>query len=76
MNKRTMDRETANLEQVHILKTVGYRGYRAKKRYEKLEYSIEVTAFNKNGLRLIGSGSTLDKAYENLIIRIDMTLDG
>jgi len=75
MNKRTMDRESIIQEHVNILKTNTYRGFRAKKKYQKSKYSIEVTAFNTNGHRLIGAGNTLDEAYENLIVRIDIMLD-
>lgn len=75
MNKGIMDREPTSLDHVNLSKPQKYRGFRIKNQYRKTEYSIEVTGFNVNGHRLIGSGNTLNEAYENLIDRIDMTLD-
>lgn len=76
MNERTMDSKSALQERVNILKTREYRGFKLSKERQKPEYSIEVGARNKSGMMLIAIGETLDEAYENLIERIDMTLDG
>lgn len=76
MNERTMDRESTLHERVKILKTEGYRGFQIIKGNQNPEYSIEVSASNKKGVLLIAVGDTIDDAYENLIERIDITLDG
>lgn len=76
MNERTMDRKSVVQERVNVLKTKGYRGFRLAKRADKPEYSIEVGATDKTGIMLIAVGENLDEAYENLIERIDITLDG
>lgn len=75
MSERNMERVSALQERVNILKANGYRGFKLSKGKQKPEYSIEVSAVNKAGLVLIAVGDTLDKAYENLIERIDITLD-
>ena len=71
-----MEKEPKSLKDVNNSKPEKYRGFRIKKKYRKTEYSIEVTGFNTNGHRLIGSGNTLNEAYEKLIDRVDETLDG
>lgn len=53
-----------------------YRGFRIKKECLDTKYSKEVTGYNVNGHRLIGAGDTVDEAFDNLIARIDKTLDG
>ena len=76
MNERTIDRKSALQERVNNLRTRGYRGFRISKGKEKPEFSVEVSAINSAGVLLIAIGDTLDDAYENLIERIDITLDG
>lgn len=76
MNESNVERVSSLHERVNILKTKGYRGFRITKNAKKPEFSIEVCASNKTGMRLIAVGDTLDEAYENLIERIDITLDG
>lgn len=63
-------------ERVHILKRKGYRGFRLSNEKGKLKNTIEVGARSKTGLMLIAIGDTIEEAYENLIKRIDSTLDG
>lgn len=75
MDESILDRRSALQERVNILKTNGYRGFRVSKGSQKPEFSFEVSASNPKGLVLIAVGDTLDEAYENLIERIDMTLD-
>lgn len=75
MEERILDRRSALQERVNIMKTTGYRGFRLFKSSQKPEYSYEVSASNRNGLVIIAVGDTLDEAYENLIERIDFTLD-
>lgn len=75
MNERTVEKQSAIQERVNILKNKGYRGFRIMKGSQKPEYSVEVSATNKAGVLLIAIGDTLDEAYENLIERIDITLD-
>lgn len=75
MNERAMEKQSAIQERVNILKTKGYRGFRIARGNQKPEYSIEVCASNKTGIMLIAVGDTIDEAYENLIERIDITLD-
>lgn len=75
MDENILERRSALQERVNIMKTEGYRGFRLSKGSQKPEYSFEVSASNSKGLRLIAVGDTLDEAYENLIERIDMTLD-
>lgn len=76
MNERTRDRESSIQEWVNILKNKGYRGFQISGGTQKPEYSVEVSASNKAGIQLIAMGDTIDEAYENLIERIDITLDG
>lgn len=76
MNERAMDRESALQERVNILRTKGYRGFEISGSTQKPKHSVEVGASNKAGVELIAVGDTLDEAYENLIERIDITLDG
>ena len=61
---------------VSILKRKGYRGFQISNEKDKLKDTIEVGARSKTGLMLIAIGDTLEEAYENLIERIDSTLDG
>lgn len=75
MDENILERRSALQERVNILKTGGYRGFRLFKGSQKPEYSFEVSASNSKGLVLIAVGDTLDEAYENLIERIDVTLD-
>jgi hypothetical protein len=75
MEKSILERRSALQERINILKTKGYRGFRLFKGSQKPEYSFEVSASNSKGQVLIAVGDTLDEAYENLIERIDITLD-
>ncbi|NBC65229.1 MAG: hypothetical protein GVY07_06120 [Bacteroidetes bacterium] len=75
MEERILDRRSALQERVNIMKTAGYRGFQLFKSSQKPEYSYEVSASNRKGLVIIAVGDTLDEAYENLIERIDFTLD-
>lgn len=76
MNESILSPKSALQERVNILKSKGYRGFRIAEGKEKPEYSVEVCATNKTGVLLIAVGNTIDEAYENLIERIDITLDG
>lgn len=60
---------------VSLLKTKGYRGFRLQGKEVKTEFSFEVTACNCLNDRLIAIGKTSDEAYKNLIARIDEALD-
>jgi len=75
MKGSVLNRKSALQERVNILKKKGYRGYRLSRSSQKPEYSFEVSASNSYGSVLIAVGDTLDEAYENLIERIDITLD-
>lgn len=75
MEKSILGRRSALQERINILKTKGYRGFRLSKGSQKPEYSFEVSASNSKDQVLIAVGDTLDEAYENLIERIDITLD-
>ena len=76
MDMGTMNKEQTTPEHVNISTHDIYRGFRIKNQFRETDYSIDVTGFNVNGHRLIGSGGTLDEAYDNLIDKIDKTLDG
>lgn len=71
----TNNRIFALRKHVNILKAKGYRGFRLIRKELKGEFTIEVGALNNLGDRLIAIGNTLDEAYENLVRRIDQTLD-
>lgn len=75
MDDFTANRESAIQERVNLLKDQGYRGFQLKKGHQKAEEAFEVEATNKKGVRLTSDGDTLDEAYENLIEKIDYTLD-
>ncbi|MCC5942264.1 MAG: hypothetical protein JJU37_12050 [Balneolaceae bacterium] len=62
-------------ERVNTLREQGYRGYRVVSGREKVEGAIQVSASRKEGVTLTASGDTVDEAYENLIEKIDITLD-
>ncbi len=76
MNKLKRGSEALLRKHVNVLKTRGYRGFRLSNEIGKLEDTIEVGARSKTGLMLIAIGNTIEEAYENLIERIDDTLDG
>ena len=75
MNDYVMNRESVIQERVNILKDQGYRGFHLEKGHQKAEESYEVEAANAKGVRLTSDGDTLDEAYENMIEKIDYTLD-
>lgn len=75
MYNEDMNRESVIQERVNLLKDQGYRGFRLSKGHQKAEESFEVAAVNKKGLILTADGDTLDESYENLIEKIDYTLD-
>lgn len=76
MNKQRRGTDTVIRERITILKKKGYRGFRLTDKKKTLENSIELGARSKTGLKLIAIGDTLEEAYESLIARIDVTLDG
>ena len=76
MKEKTKKPKAVVQEHVTILKTKGYRGFRISNEKEIIENAIEVGAKSKNDIMFIGTGSSLEEAYENLIERIDITLDG
>ena len=76
MDMKTMDRKPTKQEPANTSTPETYRGFRIKKECMDTKYSKEITGYNVNGHRLIGAGETEDEAYNNLIDRIDMTLDG
>lgn len=76
MKRKIREHKTALKERVNVLKTKGYRGFRLSDEKGKLENAIEVGARSKTGIMLIAIGDSLEEAYENLIERIDLTLDG
>ena len=76
MNESMLDPKSALQERVNILKSSGYRGFKIFQGKEKPEFSVEVCASNETGTLLIAVGNTIDEAYENLVERIDITLDG
>lgn len=61
---------------INLLKTKGYRGFRLQEQVVETEFTFEVMACNYTDDRLIAIGKTLDDAYRNLITRIDETIDG
>lgn len=68
-------RNPAIQKRINILKARGYRGFRITGKEVKTGFSIEVGAYNKMNDRVIASGRSTAEAYENLIRRIDETLD-
>jgi len=75
MDDFTANRESAIQERVNLLKDHGYRGFQLKEGHQKAEESFELVAINKKGVILTSDGDTLTEAYENLIEKIDYTLD-
>ncbi|TVR17973.1 MAG: hypothetical protein EA391_03355 [Balneolaceae bacterium] len=67
--------QSALQERVNTLREQGYRGYRVTSGKGKVEGAVQVSAVGKSGVTLSASGDTVDEAYENLIEKIDITLD-
>lgn len=63
-------------KRIKILKERGYRGFQLSNEKGAFENTIEVGARSKTGIMIIAIGKTIEEAYENLIERIDQTLDG
>jgi hypothetical protein len=62
-------------ERVNILRDQGYRGFSLFGGKQGLEGSFRVSAKNSKGILLTADGDSLDEAYENMIEKIDYTLD-
>lgn len=62
-------------ERVTILRDQGYRGFTLFGGSQGLEGSFRVSAKNSKGLMLNADGDSLEEAYENMIEKIDYTLD-
>lgn len=75
MDDYVMNRESVIQERVNLLKQMGYRGFHLKESHQKSGEVFEVEASNAKGVRIASDGDTLDEAYENLIDKIDYTLD-
>ncbi len=69
-----MNINSALQERVNRLREQGYRGYTVISGKGKAKDSVEVSARGETGL-LSATGDTLDEAYENLIEKIDVTVD-
>lgn len=75
MKKKGRELKAVLQERVNILKRKGYRGFHLSNELGKLKDTVEVGARSKTGVMLIAIGDTLEEAYENLVQRIDTTLD-
>ena len=67
--------QSALQERVNTLREQGYRGYSVTSGKGKVEGAVQVSATGKSGITLTATGDTVDEAYENLIEKIDVTLD-
>jgi hypothetical protein len=75
MDEHLVNRESVIQERVNLLKQMGYRGFHLRKSHQKNAEVFEVEASNAKEVRLEADGNTIDEAYENLIEKIDYTLD-
>ncbi len=73
--KEDMFNTSALQERVNTLREHGYRGYRVVGGKGKVEGAVQVSAERTSGRILTAIGDTVDEAYENLIEKIDITLD-
>lgn len=68
------DQDPVFHERPQMLSSKGYRGFSVKHTQKHWD-GVKITAANRKGMRLSGSGATEEEALKKLIDQIDLFLD-